>query len=61
MCTCGWGDDAARRAGTDDSAGNLVVNAQRAGGKEAVRVTLHPDGFDADWLRHDERTDRAGV
>ena len=25
---------------------NLVVNAQRAGGKEAVRVTLHPDGFD---------------
>ena len=24
----------------------LVVNAQRAGGKEAVRVTLHPDGFD---------------
>lgn len=25
---------------------NLVVNAQRAGGKEAVCVTLHPDGFD---------------
>lgn len=25
---------------------NLVVNAQRARGKEAVRVTLHPDGFD---------------
>lgn len=25
---------------------NLVVNAQREGGKEAVRVTLHPDGFD---------------
>lgn len=25
---------------------NLAVNAQRAGGKEAVRVTLHPDGFD---------------
>ena len=25
---------------------NLVVNAQRAGGKEAVRVTLHPNGFD---------------
>ena len=25
---------------------NLMVNAQRAGGKEAVRVTLHPDGFD---------------
>ena len=25
---------------------NLVVNAQRAGGKETVRVTLHPDGFD---------------
>ena len=25
---------------------NLVVNAQRAGGKEAVRVTMHPDGFD---------------
>ena len=25
---------------------NLVVNAQRAGGKEAIRVTLHPDGFD---------------
>lgn len=25
---------------------NLVVNAQRAGGKEAVRVTLYPDGFD---------------
>lgn len=25
---------------------NLVVNAQRAGGKKAVRVTLHPDGFD---------------
>lgn len=25
---------------------NLVVNAQRAGGKEAVRMTLHPDGFD---------------
>ena len=25
---------------------NLVVNAQRAGGKEAVHVTLHPDGFD---------------
>ena len=25
---------------------NLVVNAQRAGGKEVVRVTLHPDGFD---------------
>lgn len=25
---------------------NLVVNAQRVGGKEAVRVTLHPDGFD---------------
>lgn len=25
---------------------NLVVNARRAGGKEAVRVTLHPDGFD---------------
>lgn len=25
---------------------NLVVNAQRAGGKEAVRVTLRPDGFD---------------
>ena len=25
---------------------NLVVNAQRAGGKEAVRVTLHSDGFD---------------
>ena len=25
---------------------NLVVNAQRAGGKEAVRVTLHPDGFE---------------
>ena len=25
---------------------NLVVNAQRAGGKAAVRVTLHPDGFD---------------
>ena len=25
---------------------NLVVNAQRAGGKEAVLVTLHPDGFD---------------
>lgn len=25
---------------------NLVVNAQRAGGKEAVRVTLHPDEFD---------------
>ena len=25
---------------------NLGVNAQRAGGKEAVRVTLHPDGFD---------------
>ena len=24
----------------------LVVNAQRARGKEAVRVTLHPDGFD---------------
>ncbi|MFR5795568.1 MAG: hypothetical protein ACLUI3_08465 [Christensenellales bacterium] len=41
---------------------NLVVNAQRAGGKEAVRVTLHPDGFDVTGrLRHDERTDRAGV
>ena len=25
---------------------NLVVIAKRAGGKEAVRVTLHPDGFD---------------
>ena len=25
---------------------NLVVNARRAGGKEAVCVTLHPDGFD---------------
>lgn len=25
---------------------NLVVNAQRAGGKVAVCVTLHPDGFD---------------
>lgn len=25
---------------------NLVVNAQRAGGKDAVCVTLHPDGFD---------------
>ena len=25
---------------------NLAVNAKRAGGKEAVCVTLHPDGFD---------------